>query len=87
MQRGNDGMQGINIIQDFFLFDLGGADVVLLGLDWLDGLGEVRANFKELTLKLDMAVRVITLKGEPLLSKSAATLKAMFKALRDEGQG
>ena len=44
-------MQGLKIQQDFYVFDLGGVDVVL-GMEWLASLGEVRANFRELTLKI-----------------------------------
>ena len=36
-------VQGI-LIEQSFLLDLGGVDVVL-GMDWLTSLGDVRANF------------------------------------------
>ena len=52
-------MQGLKIQQDFDVFDLGG---VVLGMEWLASLGEVRANFRELTLKIPIANGYHTLK-------------------------
>nr|KYP76970.1 hypothetical protein KK1_021233 [Cajanus cajan] len=43
-------LQGLEVQQKFYLFDLHGVDVVL-GLEWLGELGEIKANFKEFTLK------------------------------------
>ena len=34
-------LQGLEIQEDFLLFDLGGADMVL-GIEWLKSLGEIR---------------------------------------------
>ena len=39
--------QGILIEQSFFLLELGGVDVVLV-MDWLSSLGDIRANFQKL---------------------------------------
>nr|XP_012568866.2 uncharacterized protein LOC105851738 [Cicer arietinum] len=40
-------MQNLEAVQDFYLFTLKGVDMVL-GLDWLAGLGEIKADFGKL---------------------------------------
>lgn len=67
-------VQGLKILQDFFIFELRGVDVVL-GMEWLAGLGKIRANFKELTLKVPTATGTQVLKGEPAMARSAASYK------------
>lgn len=74
-------IQGISIVQDFFLLGLGGVDVVL-GLEWLAGLGEIRANVEELTLKIKVGNQKLTLKGEPEMIKKNASLTSLLKALQ-----
>jgi len=49
--------------------DLGGLDI-LLGLEWLAGLGEVRANFKNLELAWGHGGEKKKLRGDPSLCKS-----------------
>ncbi|WVY98099.1 hypothetical protein V8G54_030250 [Vigna mungo] len=44
-------LQGLNIQQEFLIFYLGGASVVL-GLEWLASLGEVKADFGKLKLTI-----------------------------------
>lgn len=39
-------VRGIEISQNFFLMTLGGTEVVL-GMDWLASLGDIKANFKK----------------------------------------
>lgn len=48
-------IQGMEV-QDDFVFELGGVDMVL-GMEWLSGLGEIRANFKDLIIKIHMCSR------------------------------
>ncbi|XP_061347982.1 uncharacterized protein LOC133293431 [Gastrolobium bilobum] len=79
-------LQGTMIVQDLYIFDLGSTDVVL-GLEWLTQLGEIKANFKDLTLKFMIQDREITIKGDPSLFRSEASLKSVVKALHDHGQG
>jgi len=78
-------VQGIPI-QRFFVVDLGGSDVVL-GLEWLSSLGEVKANFKNLELEWGSQDGKKLLKGDPSLCKSPTSWKALHKALNDEGEG
>ena len=79
-------IQGMEIEQHFFLLGLGGTYMVL-GMDWLASLGDVEANFKNLTLKWEEGGHKRMLLGEPSLSKNQASWKSMVKALGDEGKG
>lgn len=73
-------VQGVKITQDFFPFDLGGADVVL-GVTWLSSLGDVCANWKNLTMKFELGGRRVSLQGDPSLVKTVVSLKAMLRSL------
>lgn len=42
-------VQGILIMQQFYIMELGGIDLVL-GMEWLASLGNVKANFRNLLL-------------------------------------
>ena len=54
---------------------------MVLGMEWLASLGEIRANFEQLTLVLKIDGRKVIIKGEPELLKKDASLKSMLKAL------
>lgn len=43
-------MQGVELQQGFHVFDTGETDMVL-GVEWLRSLGEVKVNWDELTMK------------------------------------
>lgn len=70
-------VQGVQIQQDFFVFSLCGADVVL-GLEWLATLGEVRADFGNLKLSIGKGPVEHVLQGDPILSKSKSNLKTLW---------
>lgn len=44
-------IQGLKIRQEFFIFEIGRAYVVL-GLEWLASLGEVKTDFSKLRLTI-----------------------------------
>jgi len=79
-------VQGLNIVQNFFLLDLGGTEVVL-GMEWLASLGDVEANFKNLTIKWGKKGNQQVLIGDPSLSKAQTAWKALIKAIQDDGDG
>lgn len=79
-------IQGLEVQQDFFIFDLGGVDMVL-GMEWLSSLGEIRANFRELTLKVPIVGGYHVLKGEPGLARAVVSFKSIIKAINEEGRG
>ena len=78
-------VQGIRIVQNFFVLELGRPEVVL-GVDWLAGLGNFVGNYKNMTLSwVEKGSRVL-LRGDPTLCKSKSSWKAALKALRAEGK-
>jgi len=79
-------MQGLEIHENFFVFELGGVDIVL-GMEWLSFLGEIRANFKELMIKIPLGNSYHVLKGEPELARASASFKSIIKVIKNEGQG
>ena len=78
-------VQEVPVQQQFFLIGLGGVDMVL-GMEWLASLGEIRANFEQLTLVLKIDGKKVIIKGEPKILKKEASLKSMLKALH-QGEG
>lgn len=79
-------VQGVRITQDFFPFELGGADVVL-GVTWLSSLGDICANWKNLTMKFEWEGRRVSLQGDPSLVKIVISLKVMLRSLQSTGGG
>lgn len=79
-------IQGIGIQQNFFNLELRGTNLVL-GMDWLASLGNIEANFKNLTIQWEVEGKKLKLQGDPSLSRTQASWKAMMKALHNEGEG
>lgn len=70
----------------FLPFQLGNSDVIL-GVQWLEKLGTVITNWKLQTMKFQVNGKTVTLKGDPSLTRSKISLKAMIKTIRKEGGG
>lgn len=73
-------------MEDFLPLELDSTDAVL-GMQWLGSLGCMEVNWKLLTMKFRMGETWMTLRGDQRLNKSAVSLRAMMKALLNEGQG
>nr|KYP47302.1 hypothetical protein KK1_031095 [Cajanus cajan] len=61
-------MQNMLFKADFYVFALDGEDIVL-GMEWLEDMGEMRTNFKDLTLRIKKDGIKYTLKGDHTLCK------------------
>nr|XP_027188679.1 uncharacterized protein LOC113785810 [Cicer arietinum] len=79
-------MQNLEAIQDFYLFTLKGVDMVL-GLDWLAGVGEIKADFGKLELTLKQGEKFIRIAGNPALTKTELPFGALMQVLKEEGEG
>ena len=55
---------------------------VILGMQWLESLGGMQVNWKTLTMRFTVGGLSVILQGDPNLSTSLVSLKAMWKALR-----
>lgn len=65
------------------MFELGGVDVVL-GYEWLEGLGKIKTDFKEHVLCAKVNGEKVEIRGDPTLSRSVASLKSIMKEM-DKG--
>lgn len=66
-------LQGVEFRLKFFLFPLDDIDVVL-GWDWLEGLGEVKTDYKNFTMKIKQAGQKWTLQGCKELESTSHSL-------------
>lgn len=68
----------ITIVQDFLPVSLGTADVIL-GVNWLETLGDVTSNPQTLHLSFTVDGSKVV-HGDPSLVRSQVTLKSLIKA-------
>lgn len=73
VQLGNYAFTG-----EFFLFELGEVDLIL-GVAWLATLGEVKVNWRNLTMKFVDRGRSIEIKGDHSLTKALVSPQALLK--------
>lgn len=79
-------IQDIEICEEFLPLKLGKSDVIL-GMQWLVKLGLTHTNWATQTMKFQVDGEMVTLKGNPTLERSMVSLKAITKALKQEGHG
>lgn len=77
-------IQGIEIMEDSLLFDLGDLDVVL-GFSWLAKLGDTRTNWGWLRLSWQIGYTWVTLYGDPELCREQVTFHAIEKIIKYTG--
>lgn len=66
------------IEMDFYSFPLGGMDVIL-GMSWLETLGDVQANWKEMTIKFQVGKQQICLEGDSSFSMEVGSIRSLRK--------
>ncbi|RDY05429.1 Retrovirus-related Pol polyprotein, partial [Mucuna pruriens] len=59
---------------------------LVLGYMWLEELGDIKANFKEHMMKVKVKGEEVELRGDPTLSRTVASIKAMMKEWRKGGE-
>lgn len=79
-------IQGVEILEEFLLFDLGTTDVVL-GYSWLAKLGETKINWGLFKLSWKIGAYWMTIIGDPILSKVQVTLHYMEKVMKQNRVG
>lgn len=72
--------------ENFLPLELGNSDLVL-GIQWLEKLGEVTMNWKSQSMSFIPKGKRVKLEGDPALGRTRVSLKAMIKAFRREGGG
>lgn len=79
-------MQDYSITSDFLPLDLNNVDIIL-GIQWLETLGETRVNWKLQTMKIPVEGEVVVLQGEPGLCSSEISYQALRKTLEQQEYG
>lgn len=79
-------VQGMEICDNFFALKLGSLDVIL-GVQWLEKLGNVVVIWKNQTMTFNWECRNVILKGDPALRCSKISLKKLTKVLKQEKRG
>ncbi|XP_024028604.1 uncharacterized protein LOC112093764 [Morus notabilis] len=79
-------IQGYSILGEFVPFELGCAKVVL-GVAWLQTLGEVRADWQKFTLKFKSEAGWVCLAGDPTLKLEPVSLKTLTRTCHGDMAG
>lgn len=79
-------MQGLTVIENFLPIILGNSDLIL-GLQWLEKLGNMTINWKSQIISFKMGSEMVVLNEDASLGRSGIGLKAMMRTLRKERQG
>lgn len=72
-------LQEIEVVEDFLPLELGNSDMIL-GIKWLETLGVMTVNWKNLSMKFTLGDRQVSLKGDPGLNRTLMSLKALQRA-------
>ena len=76
-------MQGHDFAVDTFVLDLKGADVVL-GVQWMMGLGTIKTNYNHLTMEFVLNEVPIRLQGERLLKPGVVNNRTLKKMVAED---
>ena len=79
-------LQGITVVADFLLIELGNVDAIL-GMQWLDTTGTMKIHWPSLTMSFWVGRKQIELKGDPSLIRAECSLKTIEKTWEKEDQG
>ena len=69
-------LQDIEVAEDYLPLELGSSDIIL-GVQWLETLGVMTVNWKNLTMKFMVGNRQVTLRGDPGLNRTPVSLMAL----------
>lgn len=79
-------LQDCTIVTSFLPLELGIADVIL-GVQWLDTLGEIRVNWKLQRMLIQLGDKKLTLLGDKSLHSAEVSLKALQRGWEKYGEG
>nr|GMC75311.1 Retrotransposable element Tf2 [Ipomoea batatas] len=66
----------VTMALDCFVFPLGGVDMIL-GVAWLETLGNIKVNWARMTMTFKVGDRLIQLSGDPSLSRLPVSINAL----------
>ncbi|KOM50008.1 hypothetical protein LR48_Vigan08g083500 [Vigna angularis] len=73
----------VEVVEKFHLFELGGVDVIL-GVEWLEKLGEVTLDWSKLTMAYHQLGRKVRIQGDPTLERKMVEPEALLKMVEAE---
>lgn len=73
-------IQGAVITQDIFVLTMEGANVVL-GVQWLETLGVVKTDYKNLSLEFNYGEKVVKLQGSSQLANSGVSNQGLRRMM------
>ncbi|KAJ9536073.1 hypothetical protein OSB04_un000758 [Centaurea solstitialis] len=76
----------VRIIEEFLPLELGGSDMIL-GIKWLQTLGDMTVNWLDLRMQYWEGNRLVTIMGDPTLAKTATSCKTLHKLIQQKGEG
>ncbi|PWA91318.1 Ty3/gypsy retrotransposon protein [Artemisia annua] len=79
-------LHDLQVIDDFYPLELGSTDMIL-GIKWLQTLGDMTVNWKELRMSFVKDGKNVTIKGDSGLSRTLVSLKSMVRSLQKEKKG
>ncbi|WVZ12616.1 hypothetical protein V8G54_017146 [Vigna mungo] len=71
------------LIERFYLFELGGVEIIL-GVEWLQRLGEVMVDWGKLKMMYKEGGREVTVRGDPTLERKVVGPRVLMKMDRTE---
>ncbi|WVZ00664.1 hypothetical protein V8G54_026733 [Vigna mungo] len=71
------------LVERFYLFELGGVEVIL-GVEWLEKMGEVMVDWAKLTMVYRQEGEEMTVKGDPTFKRKVVGPRALLKIDRVE---
>lgn len=74
------------IIEDFLPLELGSVDLIL-GMQWLRGMGYMGVDWTGLTMSFKRDGKKITIKGDSSLTRAEVSLKSLNKKWSESDQG
>nr|GEV22215.1 putative mitochondrial protein [Tanacetum cinerariifolium] len=78
--------QGLQVVDDFFPLELGSTDFIL-GMKWLQTLGEMTINWKKLTMVFNDGNKRVAIKGDPGMCQNMVSVKSIARSIQHEKYG
>lgn len=79
-------LQDLTVKEIFLPLELAGADLIL-GMIWLRSMRYTEVDWVDLTMTFNLGDRMVTLRGDPSLTKMEVSLKVLTKTWSDSDQG
>ncbi|GKC58538.1 ty3-gypsy retrotransposon protein, partial [Tanacetum coccineum] len=76
----------LQVVDDFLPLELGSTDAIL-GMKWLQTLGEMTVNWKKLTMVFNDGNKQVAINGDPGLCRNLVSVKSIARSIKHEKYG